>query len=165
MELAEDIIHDRLLLFHGEHPDTEFPCVILLPELGAGKSQKGQTDLISPSGMILLCDRHCLIRKKRRVSHLDRCLQAILMGSLLLKPENVQRFIPKIRPFDVLLLPAAGHLLGILRRKLRTVDNIDNKVAHGGTSIHSCNVTSVPPPRPGIARIICHPARRDGTEK
>ena len=38
MELAEYIIHDRLFVFHGEHPDTEILGLVLLTELCAGQS-------------------------------------------------------------------------------------------------------------------------------
>ena len=38
MELAEHIIHDRLFVFHGEHPDTEILGLVLLTELCAGQS-------------------------------------------------------------------------------------------------------------------------------
>ena len=58
MEHAEDIIHDRFLILHGEHPDAEFSCVILLPELRAWKSQKRQPDLITVLRMMLFGQRH-----------------------------------------------------------------------------------------------------------
>jgi len=38
MELSEYIIHDRLFVFHGEHPDTEILGLVLLTELCAGQS-------------------------------------------------------------------------------------------------------------------------------
>lgn len=40
MELAEHIIHDRLFVFHGEHPDTEILGLVLLTELCAGQSNR-----------------------------------------------------------------------------------------------------------------------------
>ncbi len=61
MELLEDIVHDRLLVLHREHPDAEVLCPVLLAELLAGKTEQGERDLIAKLLVVMLCDLHRLI--------------------------------------------------------------------------------------------------------
>ena len=63
MEFAEHIVHDRLLILQGEHPDTKILRLVFLTELLARKAQQRQRDLIAVLLMILLCKSYRLIIK------------------------------------------------------------------------------------------------------
>ena len=91
MELAEYIIHDRLFVFHGEHPDTEILGLVLLTEFCAGQSQQRQCDLIAVLLMICLSQCYRFVIEQGSVGHLNGGLQTILVRSFLLKLENIQR--------------------------------------------------------------------------
>ena len=80
--------------------------------------------------MILFCDLDRLFVKQRSVRHLDRRLQPVLVRSLLLETEDIKRLCEKRFSSDILFLPVSGHLLGILRHHLGTMNNINNKLVH-----------------------------------
>ena len=56
MEFSKHIINDRLLVFHGKHPDAEILSLIFLPEFLTRQSKQGKCDLISIPFMVFLCD-------------------------------------------------------------------------------------------------------------
>ena len=90
-KLSKHVIHDRLLVLHREHPDTEILCLIFFSELLTGQSQKGKGNLITVLFMMLLCNGNCFFIKKTCIGHLNGCFQTILMRRLLLKFENIKR--------------------------------------------------------------------------
>ena len=130
IEFSKHIIHNRFLILHGEHPDAEIFRFIFLTELRTRKAQQRQCYLIAVFFVVFLCDLDRLFIEERCICHLDRRLKSVLMRSLLLKSENIKRLREKRFSSDVFFLPVAGHLLGILRHHLGTMNYIYNKLVH-----------------------------------
>ena len=130
MELAEHIIHDRLFVFHGEHPDTEILGLVLFTELCAGQSQQRQCDLITVLLVICLSQCYRFVIEQGSIGHLNGSLQTILMRSFLLKLENIQRFCQQCFSAQILFFAVSGYFFRILGNHLRTVNDIHNKLIH-----------------------------------
>ena len=130
IKLPKDVLYDRLLVLHREHPDAEILCFVLLAEFLARKPQKRQRDLITVFLMMLLCKRHRLVVEKAGICHLDRCFQTVFVRAFLLCLKNIETFREQRLAPDILRLSVPGYFLRILRHHLRTVDNIYNKLFH-----------------------------------
>ena len=130
MELFKYVVHNGFLVLHREHPDAEVLGLVLLPELLAGQSQQAQGDLVAVGFVMLLGQCHGLVVEQAGVGHLDGGFQAVFVGTLLLKLENVQALRQQCLPADVLRLALTGDLFRVLGHHLRAVDNIDNKLLH-----------------------------------
>ncbi len=89
MEFFKYVLYDRLLVFHGEHPDTEILRLIFFTKFLARKPQKGQADLIPILLVVFFCQLHRLVVEQAGIGHLYGRLQAVFVGALLLDLENI----------------------------------------------------------------------------